>query len=56
VYGLTDADLDAVLDAVVALGQLAVELGDCLAALDVNPLIVTSNGAVAVDALVVPKQ
>jgi acyl-CoA synthetase (NDP forming) len=50
------ADLDAVLDAVVALGQLAVELGDCLAALDVNPLIVTSNGAVAVDALVLPKQ
>ena len=47
-------DLDAVHDAVVAMSQLAHELGDLVAAVDVNPLIVSPSGAVAVDALVLP--
>ena len=42
-------------DAIVGVGRLAVELGDCLAALDVNPLIAGPEGCVAVDALVVAR-
>jgi succinyl-CoA synthetase beta subunit len=49
------ADLEAVVAAGVAVSQLALELGDELEALDVNPLIVGPWGATAVDALVVPK-
>jgi hypothetical protein len=33
---------------------LAADLGDLLAELDVNPMIVSPDGCVAVDALVVP--
>jgi acetate---CoA ligase (ADP-forming) len=47
------ADLDAVAGAVVALSALAVDLGDRLAAVDVNPLLAGPDGCVAVDALVV---
>ena len=47
-------DLDAVHAAVVAMSQLAHELGDHVAAVDVNPLIVSPSGAIAVDALVLP--
>ena len=43
-------DVDAVIAAVVAVSQLAHELGDLLEALDVNPLIVSEHGAIAVDA------
>lgn len=53
VRGAVPADLDSVVEAVVAVSQLAVELGDCMLALDVNPLICSATGAVAVDALVV---
>jgi acyl-CoA synthetase (NDP forming) len=52
VRGNPASDRDAVVDALVALGQLALELGDDLEALDVNPLICGPAGAVAVDALV----
>jgi acetate---CoA ligase (ADP-forming) len=48
------ADLDAVAQAVVDLSVLAVDLGDRLAALDVNPLVAGPDGCVAADALVVP--
>jgi hypothetical protein len=34
--------------------MLASDLGDLLNALDVNPVIVSSTGCVAVDALVLP--
>jgi acyl-CoA synthetase (NDP forming) len=47
------ADLGAVADAVVRLSALAVDLGDHLAAVDVNPLVAGPHGCVAVDALVV---
>ena len=47
------ADLDAVTGAVVALSGLAVDLGDRLAAVDVNPLLAGPDGCVAIDALVV---
>jgi acetate---CoA ligase (ADP-forming) len=45
--------LDAVGGAVVSLSGLAVDLGDRLAAVDVNPLLAGPDGCVAVDALVV---
>jgi hypothetical protein len=43
-----------VAQAVVDLSVLAVDLGDRLAALDVNPLVAGPDGCVAADALVVP--
>jgi acetate---CoA ligase (ADP-forming) len=52
VRGNPASDTTAVVDALVALGQVAVELGDVIEALDVNPLICGPSGAVAVDALV----
>jgi acyl-CoA synthetase (NDP forming) len=48
-------DLEAVVDAVLAMSRLAAELGDRIDAIDVNPLIVSTTGAVAVDALVTPR-
>jgi acetate---CoA ligase (ADP-forming) len=55
VRGNPASDKSAVVDALVALGQLAVELGDVIEALDVNPVICGPTGAVAVDALVQPR-
>ncbi len=53
VRGQPHVDRAAVERAVVAVGQLALELGDSLEALDVNPLICGETDAVAVDCLVV---
>ena len=56
--GSAPADVDALADAAVALGQIAVELGDRLAGLDLNPVMVgpadSGQGALVVDALVLP--
>jgi len=54
VRGKPPADVEALCDAVVALSRLASSLGDQLAGLDINPLIVMpkGEGVVAVDALV----
>ena len=54
--GQPAADLDAVTSAVTGLSQLATELGGMLEALDINPLICGPRGAVAVDALAIPRQ
>jgi acyl-CoA synthetase (NDP forming) len=54
VRGAAAADVEALTAALVGLGQLAVELGDDIVALDVNPLICGPDGAVAVDALLLP--
>ena len=56
VRGRPAADVPSVLDAVVALSVLALELGDAVEAIDVNPLVCGPRGAVAVDALVVPRR
>jgi acetate---CoA ligase (ADP-forming) len=53
--GAPAADLDSVTRAIVGLSDLAVELGDQVEALDINPLICGPDGAVAVDALLVPR-
>jgi acyl-CoA synthetase (NDP forming) len=50
--GAPPADVGAFAHAVSRLSALALDLGDRIAALDVNPLIVSSTGAVAVDVLV----
>lgn len=56
VRGRPAADLDAVAAAITGLSRLATELGDGLEALDINPLICGPHGAVAVDALAIPRQ
>lgn len=52
VRGRPAADIDAVVDAVVSVGDLLVE-EPAIAEVDVNPLLATAGGAVALDALVV---
>jgi acetate---CoA ligase (ADP-forming) len=56
VRGAAPADMNAVTAAITGLSALAVELGDEIEALDVNPLICGPGGAVAVDALVIPRR
>ena len=46
----------AAADAVSRLSRLAASLGDCLEEFDINPLIVHSRGAMAVDVLVRGKE
>ena len=53
--GAPPADLDAIARAAVALASLATEIGEYIDALDINPLICGPEGAVAVDALVIPR-
>ncbi|HKJ11634.1 MAG TPA: acetate--CoA ligase family protein [Ornithinimicrobium sp.] len=52
--GRVVVDKQAVAHALVALSNLAADVGDLIAELDVNPLAVTTDGALALDALVVP--
>ncbi len=54
VRGRPAADVDAVARAIVRLSAVAVDLGDLLEAVDVNPLICGPRGCVAVDALAIP--
>ena len=53
--GQPAADVAALARAVAALSVLAAEVGDLIAGLDVNPVIVGATGCVAVDALVIPR-
>jgi hypothetical protein len=55
VRGAPPADLGAVVRAITGLSDLACELGDGLAALDVNPLICGPHGATAADVLALPR-
>ncbi|HUO45999.1 MAG TPA: acetate--CoA ligase family protein [Acidimicrobiia bacterium] len=52
--GAPPANREAVVEVLVRLGLLAAQLGNDLRELDINPLIAGPDGAVAVDALVVP--
>jgi acyl-CoA synthetase (NDP forming) len=54
VRGGLPADIGSVARALVRLSALALDLGDLIEALDVNPLICGPRGCVAVDALVIP--
>jgi hypothetical protein len=42
-------DIEAVVQVLLSLSDLAVELGPAVQEMDINPLIVAENGAVAVD-------
>ena len=53
--GQPAADLGAIADVIAGLSRLACDLGDALEALDINPLICSPTGAVAVDALLIPR-
>jgi hypothetical protein len=55
VRGAPAADVGALARALSRLSVLAVDLGDRLDALDVNPVIARPDGCYAVDALVVPR-
>lgn len=55
VRGAPPADAESVVQALVRLSALALDLGEHIAALDVNPLMVGPDGCVAVDALVIPR-
>jgi acetate---CoA ligase (ADP-forming) len=52
--GAPAADVASLAFAISRLSVLARDLGDLIAALDVNPMIVSPTGCVAVDALVIP--
>ena len=52
VRGAPPVDMDAVADAVVAVSTLALELGDRIDGLDINPLSCRAEGCVALDVLV----
>lgn len=54
--GTAKADLDAVADAIAAVADLAVRLGDRLEALEVNPLLVRGSQVEALDALITWRQ
>jgi hypothetical protein len=53
--GQPACDISAVAAAIESLSVLAAELGDALAAVDINPLICGPSGVLAVDALAVPR-
>ncbi len=52
VRGKPPVDIDAFCEAAARFSEMAAALGDALAEVDVNPVIVHENGVVAVDALV----
>ncbi len=54
--GAPSVDVDAVADVVVRFSQIATELGDVLDAVEVNPVIASADGVVAVDALVIARR
>ena len=53
VRGLPRADTDATVDLIMRLQRLALEVGDHIAELDANPVLVTPSRAVVADALVI---
>ena len=55
VRGAKPVDESALVDTIMKVQRLALDLADDIAELDVNPLVVRSRGAVALDALVVRK-
>lgn len=55
VRGQPASDRDAVVNAIVAFSLLVAQLGEHLEAFDVNPLICSAAGVLAVDALAIPR-
>jgi acetate---CoA ligase (ADP-forming) len=55
VRGRRPAATGALVDLLVRFGRLALEVGDAIAELDCNPVLVTADRAVVADALLVPR-
>src|SRR6266851_1443776 len=53
--GAAPADLGAIARAITGLAELASEFGQHIDALDINPLICGPDGAIAADALIIPR-
>ena len=53
--GRPAADVGALVDVIMKLQRLAVDHADRIAELDINPLVVSPSGAVALDALIVTR-
>jgi acyl-CoA synthetase (NDP forming) len=53
VRGRPRADIESLAETAARLSRLAAELEEVIAEIDVNPVLVTPEGAIAVDALVV---
>ena len=51
VRGEPAADVDALADMAVRVGQLMVALGDTVSSIDLNPVMMTPSGPIVVDAL-----
>jgi hypothetical protein len=49
-------DIEAAVDALVALGQLALDLEDVVESVDINPFAALTQGGLALDALIVLRQ
>jgi acyl-CoA synthetase (NDP forming) len=56
VRGQPPCDVDAIADVLASFSRLAADLGDYLDAFDINPLICSPSGALAVDALALPRR
>jgi acyl-CoA synthetase (NDP forming) len=55
VRGAAACDRAALIRMAVQLGVLAQELDGCIAEMDLNPVLVNANGAIAADCLIVPR-
>jgi len=56
VRGKPAVNRQALIDAIVSLSAIAYEFRDSIAEIDINPILVTSREALAVDALIVPEK
>ena len=56
VRGSAPVDVDALVGVILKVQRLALDLDADLAELDINPLLVRSTGAVALDALLIPRE
>jgi len=55
VRGSEAVDLEALVDAIMGVEALAMDLADSLGELDINPLVCSAKGVVALDAVMVPR-
>ena len=54
--GAPAVDLDAVCDAIARISEFAADHADAVEEIDVNPLLARPDGAIALDALIVPRK